>query len=90
MATSISAVAAICAAEPSSTQSQKAQPVCGSRAPVHSIMPARKTSANGKPNRNRTCVAPSVPSVPVSSRCIALRTVCAAAAMMVKTIQSQG
>ena len=90
IAASISAVAAICAAEPSSTQSQNVHAGCGSGAPVHSIKPARKTSAKGKPNRKRTWVAPSVPRLPVSSRCIALRTVWAEAAMMVKTTQSQG
>jgi hypothetical protein len=31
-----------------------------------------------------------VPSLTVSSRCAALRAVCAAAAMMVKTAHSQG
>src|SRR5260370_29581884 len=45
---------------------------------------ARKTSAKGKPNRNRTWVAPTVPSLAVRPRWVALRTVCAAAAMMVK------
>ena len=44
--------------------------------------------ANGKPNRKRTWVAPTVPSVAVSSRCMALRAVCAAAAISVKTAQS--
>ena len=53
------------------------------------ITPGRKTnSANGKPNRKRTWVAPTVPSVAVSSRCMALRAVCAAAAIRVKTAQS--
>ena len=53
------------------------------------ITPGKKTnSANGKPNRKRTCVAPTVPSVAVNSRCIALRAVCAAAAISVKTAQS--
>src|ERR1700694_5720450 len=49
---------------------------------------ARKTSANGKPNRNRTWVAPTVPRLAVRPRWVALRTVCAAAAMMVKRAQS--
>src|SRR5512135_3441451 len=52
------------------------------------ITPGRKISAKGKPNRKRTCVAPTVPSVAVSSRCMALRAVCAAAAISVKTAQS--
>src|SRR5262245_11358577 len=50
---------------------------------------ARKITANGNPNRKRTWVAPTVPSVAVSSRWVALRTVCAAAAISVKTAQSQ-
>jgi hypothetical protein len=32
--------------------------------------------------------SPTVPSVAVNSRCMALRAVCAAAAMRVKTVQS--
>src|SRR5262245_41616173 len=46
-------------------------------------------SANGKPNRKRTWVAPTVPSLAVSSRCVALRTVCAAAAMTVNRAHNQ-
>ena len=53
------------------------------------MMPARKMSAKGDPNRKRTWVAPTVPSLAVSSRWVALRAVWAAAAMMVKTAQSQ-
>src|ERR1043165_1827380 len=46
-------------------------------------------SANGKPNRKRTCVAPTVPRLAVSSRCIALRAVWPAAASTGKKAQSQ-
>src|SRR3954463_8654231 len=60
----------------------------GGRAPVARNTQAKKISANGKPNRKRTCVAPTVPSVAVSSRCIALRAVWPAAASTVKTAQS--
>src|SRR5262249_30667312 len=49
-----------------------------------------KMAANGNPNRKRTWVAPTVPSAFVSSRCVALRTVCAAAAITVKMAHSQG
>ena len=42
------------------------------------------------PYRNRTSVAPSVPSSSTRWRCAALRTVCAAAAHTVATIQIQG
>ena len=89
MAASMSAVAAICASAPSSTQGQNASGGRGSAAPVAISTAARNTSANGNPNRNRTCVAPTVPSCAVSPRWVALRTVCAAAAMIVKTTQSQ-
>ena len=63
MAASISAVAAICASAPSSTQAQKIAGGRGSATPVASSTTARKTSANGSPNRKRTWVAPTVPSV---------------------------
>src|SRR5438105_221381 len=53
------------------------------------IRPNRKRSANGNPNRKRTWVAPTVPSVAVSSRCAALRTVWLAAAMTVNNAHSQ-
>ena len=61
----------------------------GSAEPEKITTPARKSSANGKPNRKRTCVAPTVPRLAVSSRCIALRAVWPAAASTVKTAQSQ-
>ncbi len=88
MAESISAVAAIWVKAPANTHGQNASPGCGRAEPVTSSTPARNTSANGKPNRKRTWVAPTVPSVAVSSRCMALRAVCAAAAISVKTAQS--
>ena len=50
--------------------------------------PARNTSANGNPNRKRTWVAPTVPSVAVSSRCMALRAVWLKAATTVNSAQS--
>src|SRR6266436_1959370 len=49
---------------------------------------ARKTSAKGNPNRKRTWVAPTVPRLAVNPRWVALRTVWAAAAMMVKKAHS--
>ena len=63
IAINIVAVAAICATAPSITHGQNPQPGRGSGTSVPSIRPMRKISANGKPNRNRTCVAPTVPSV---------------------------
>jgi len=53
MAASMSAVAAIWASAPSSSHGQKLSVGCGSAPPTASI-PSRNTSANGKPNRNRT------------------------------------
>ena len=89
IAASISMVAAICAPAPSAIHGQNDKPKRGSDAPVTSITPASDSSANGKPNRKRTCVAPTVPSVVVNSRCMALRAVWLAAAIRVKTAQSQ-
>ena len=82
------AVAAICVKAPASTQGQNIAGGRGRLSPSAMVTPARNSSANGKPNRKRTCVAPTVPSVAVSSRCMALRAVCAAAAISVKTAQS--
>src|ERR1700733_13531953 len=89
MAMSISAVAAICAPAPSITQGQKLKDGRGSGTPVTSKTPIRDSNAKGKPNRERTWVAPTVPRLVVSSRCIALRKVWKNAAVTVKTIQSQ-
>ena len=75
MAASISAVAAICVNAPFRTQAQKIAGGRGNGAPAASSTMARKISANGSPKRKRTWVAPTVPSVVVSSRCAALRTV---------------
>src|SRR6185437_5708258 len=61
---------------------------CGSPSPTAVMTPIRNRMANGNPNKKRTCVAPTVPSVAVSSRCMALRAVCAAAAIRVKTAHS--
>ena len=90
IAASISAVAATCAKAPTIVHGQKINPGSGGRDPLTINTPARKTSTNGKPNRNRTCVAPTVPRLAVSSRCMALRAVWAIAAMTVKMAQSQG
>ena len=87
MVASISAVATICAPAPSNTQGQNIHGSAGIGRPVAMSTPARNTSANGKPNRKRTCVAPTVPSFAVSSRCMALRAVWPAAASNVKGIQ---
>src|SRR6516164_641678 len=88
MAASISAVAAICSSAPATTQGQKIAPGIGGAVPDTAITPARKSTANGRPNRKRTWVAPTVPSSAVNPRWVALRTVCAAAAMMVKKAHS--
>src|SRR5215217_1545708 len=89
MAASMRAVAAICANAPSNAHGQKEALGRGSDPPKAIVMPASERNANGNPNRKRTWVAPTVPRLPVSSRCMALRAVWAAAAMMVKSAHSQ-
>src|SRR5262249_29115343 len=89
MAASISAVASTCVTAPAITHGQNRSPGRGSAAPVTMAMPARKTRANGKPNRERMCVAPTVRGVAVSSRGIALRAVWPTAATRVNTAHSQ-
>src|SRR5579885_2374782 len=84
------AVAAIWVKAPARTQGQNIAGGVGGVSPVATATPIKNTMAKGKPNRNRTWVAPTVPSVAVSSRCMALRAVCAAAAISVKTAQSIG
>ncbi len=64
-------------------------PGCGSDSPVANNAAKRKSKPKGTPKKKRTCVAPAVPIVAVSCRWVALRNVCAAAAISVKTIQSQ-
>src|SRR5262245_25799117 len=61
----------------------------GGACPLAITTPTRNSTANGRPNRKRTCVAPAVPSVVVSSRCVALRTVWLAAAITVNSAHSQ-
>ena len=89
MVASMVAVATICAPAPSTTHGQKIAGGVGSGSPVAISTPPRRTMANGKPNRKRTWVAPTVPSAVVSSRCMALRAVWPAAASSVKGIQSK-
>src|SRR4029079_17888786 len=57
---------------------------------VAASTPARNSSAKGRPNRNRTCVAPTVPRGPVSSFCMALRMTCPAQATTVNTAHNHG
>src|ERR1700730_11486322 len=71
MAASISAVAATCASAPTTTQGQKTSGGRGGSCPSAIITAARKTKAKGNPNRKRTWVAPTVPSLAGSSRCVA-------------------
>jgi len=82
------AVAAIWLNAPARTHGQNTSGGDGNAVPVTVKTQARKTSAKGNPKRKRTWVAPTVPRAAVSSRCIALRAVCAAAAISVKTAQS--
>src|SRR4051794_1076323 len=74
---------------PNRSQGQNAVVGHGTRSPVAASTARKNTIENGKPNRKRMLVAPQVPSGPVSERCIALRTTCPSAAVMVKGIQSE-
>src|SRR5262249_34827140 len=78
----------ICVNAPAITHGQKLAGGRGSPCPSASITAARKTSAKGNPKRNRTWVAPTVPSWVGSSRWVALRTVCAGAARVGTPAQS--
>src|SRR6478672_851471 len=62
----------------------------GTGMPVAVSTPARNSSAKGRPNRKRTCVAPTVPRVAVSSFCMALRSTCPPQATTVNTAHNHG
>ncbi len=87
IAASISPVATICVIVPTTSQSQKASDGQVTLSRVASMTTAKNTIENGKPNRKRTCVAPTVPSEAVSSRCIALRATWPSEARMTNGIQ---
>src|SRR6202042_553344 len=88
IAASIMAVAITCDTAPNTVQARLTAVSRGRLRPVAAVRPARNISANGKPNRNRTCAAPTAPSAPIRSRCIALRSVCALDARSVTGIQT--
>ena len=75
MASSSMAVAANWVAAPANVHASMRGLSTGNGSPVATKTTARNSSANGRPNRKRTCVAPTVPSVLISSRCMALRSV---------------
>ena len=77
IAASIIAVAITCETAPNAVQPRLGSVSCGVASPVATSMPARNKTANGSPNRKRTCAAPTAPSAPMRSRCMALRSVCA-------------
>ena len=70
-----------------SAPAHAADVIAGRAAWVQASTAARNSSAKGKPNRKRTKVAPSAPSLGVSSRCMALRAVWPAAPSKVKMTQ---
>src|SRR5262249_16386856 len=80
---------AICRPAPTTIHGTNARPGTGGARSSAIATPLRNTSANGSPNRKRTCVAPTVPSVVVNERCVALRTVWAKAAINVNTAHTQ-
>ena len=74
---------------PKDTQAANAGFGAGSEYPPIACTPSSHRIAKGSPYRNRTSVAPSVPSSAVRLRCAALRSVWANAAQTVTGIQSQ-
>jgi hypothetical protein len=89
MAASIIAVAAICATAPAAQNARNRPCACGTASPLRACSRARNSSANGKPNKNRTCVAPAIPIRAVRLDCMVLRAVCAAAAIRVTGIHKR-
>ncbi len=90
MAASSSAVAAIWASAAAVVQAIMAPFSSGTGSCVAPSTRARNTSENGRPKRKRTCVAPTVPSVAVSSFCMALRSTWPPDARTVKTAHNHG
>ncbi len=88
MVASVSAVPRICVKAPATIHGQNTGAGFGS-VPFAASSARRKASAKGKPKRNRTCVAPAVPRLVVSSRCMALRAVCPPAASTVNATHNQ-
>ena len=76
---------------PNATQAKKAPVNAGSASGASDSHCSTSTAsaANGRPYRNRTSVAASVPIWPTSARWAALRMVCANAAQMTIGIQAQ-
>src|SRR5690349_20553271 len=89
MAISINAVAAICDTAPANAQRKNEAVTGGSGSFVQSVTIKRNKAPKGRPNKKRTRVAPTVPMVCVSPRCMALRAVCPVEAITVKITQSQ-
>ena len=87
MVRSFSAVAAIRASAPSAVKPRVPAVCAGMLCPVASGTRAQNKSAKGRPNRERTCVAPTVPMARVGLACVALQAVCAAAAVRVAAIR---
>ena len=85
MTASSSAVAAIWVTAPVTVQAIVAALSSGTGRPVAASTTARNSRAKGRPNRKRTWVAPTVPSVAVSSFCMALRNTWPPEATTVKT-----
>ena len=90
MAASSSAVAAIWASAAAVVQAIMAALSSGTGSRVAPSTSVRNSSEKGRPNRKRTCVAPTVPSVAVSSFCMALRSTWPPDAKTVKTTHNHG
>ena len=73
MAISNEAVAASCAAAPRPATSQKEARNCGCAPGVNAMATSANTAEKGRPNRNRTSVAPHGPVCGIRLRCSPLR-----------------
>ena len=73
MATSIAAVATICASPPTAQVARNRALRSGRTPPLSTQAKPAMTTANGSPNRKRTSVAPHGPASASRPRCVALR-----------------
>jgi hypothetical protein len=88
IAASMSEVAITCDTAPNRVHARLTAVSPGTLRPVATKSPTRNITANGRPNKKRTCAAPTAPSAPIRSRCIALRSVYALNARSVTGIQT--
>jgi hypothetical protein len=73
MAASRSAVAPTCVSAAAKVQANIRGSSRGNGSPETSSTMSKKSTPKGRPKRKRTCVAPTVPRVAISSFCMTLR-----------------